>query len=199
MASRTALKEESLRRILDACASRLRQEGLAGAAIANVMRDAGLTHGAFYVHFPSKNELAAAALRHALLDNRRRWVGTLKRESWAQRLHRLARRYLTRTHRDHPADGCALAAVATEAARSDAGFRRAYETELRKSLHDICSGSEAQAKPTAQCLDDAIAFMALCVGGISLARAVSEQEFSDRILDACAAAASRIASTPSEA
>jgi TetR/AcrR family transcriptional repressor of nem operon len=76
--------------------------------------------------------------------------------------------------------------------------RRAYENELRKSLNGICSGSDAEAVPTDQRLDDAIAFMALCVGGISLARAVSAPEFSDRILDACAAAASRIASTPSE-
>jgi TetR/AcrR family transcriptional repressor of nem operon len=86
-----------------------------------------------------------------------------------------------------------LAAVATEAARSDAAFRLAYESELRKSLQGICCGSDAEAVPTDQQVDDAIAFMALCVGGISLARAVSEPELSARILEACTAAAGRIA------
>ena len=194
MATRIKLKAESLQRILDASASRLRQEGLSGAAIANVMRDAGLTHGAFYAHFASKGELAMAALRHALLGNRRRWIGEWKHESWRQRLQRLARRYLTKAHRDKPAEGCALAAVATEAARSDTAFRQAYEDELRKSLHAICCGSKAETIPTDEHLDDAIALMALSIGGISLARAVSDDAFSERILQACIAVAGRIAS-----
>jgi TetR/AcrR family transcriptional repressor of nem operon len=75
MASRSDLKEASLRRILTAGASRLRVEGLDGAAIAPVMNEAGLTHGAFYAHFNNKDELAAAAFRFALLDNRPRWTG----------------------------------------------------------------------------------------------------------------------------
>lgn len=196
MLSRAQLKDESLQRILDAGAMRLRQEGLSGAAIANVMRDAGLTHGAFYVHFENKGELAAAALRHALKDNRPRWIGALKAESWPQRLQRLARRYLTRTHRDQPADGCALAAVATEAARSDPALRGAYEEELRKSLHSICGGDTAAA-PSDRQLEEAIALMALCIGGISLARIATDKAFSEQILQACTAAAGRIATETS--
>lgn len=198
MASRTELKEESLQRILDAAAARLRQEGLSGAAIADVMRDAGLTHGAFYVHFANKGELGVAALRHALLTSRQRWIGELERESWMQRLQRLARRYLTKAHRDNPAAGCALAAVATEAGRGAPGFRSAYEEELRKSLHRICCGGKAEAVPTDQQLEDAIALMALCIGGISLARAVNQRTFSERILQACVAAAGRIGSGTTE-
>lgn len=196
MLSRSELKDASQQRILDAAALLLREEGLSGAAIANVMRSAGLTHGAFYVHFANKNELAIAALRHALLPNRQRWLGELRRESWMQRLQRLARRYLTKAHRDTPGDGCALAALATEAARADGDFRRAYEEELRKSLRGICCGDDAQAVASDEQLDDAIAFMALCIGGIALSRAVDDGRFSERILRACNAAAGKLAANP---
>lgn len=193
MTRRTERKEESLHRILDAGAARLRREGLAGMAIADVMRDAGLTHGAFYVHFASKTELAVGALRRALRENRRRWVGGLRRESWMQRLHRLAGRYLSRAHRDDPGNGCALAALATETARAEPGFRRAYEEELHKSLQGICCGCRAEGKAGRAQLDEATALLALCVGGIALARAVTDEELSDRVLRACVSAAARIA------
>ena len=188
MALRAELKQASLRRILDAASRRLRREGLRGAAIAPVMQEAGLTHGAFYAHFGTKDDLTAAALRHALADNRPRWMGRARDPSWALRLARLARRYLTPAHRDAPEAGCALAAVASEAGRGEAAFRRVYEQELCRSL-DAIRNAEA---PGPERLDEAIAFMALCVGGITLARAVEDQAFSDRILAACRAAAARI-------
>lgn len=193
MTTRAELKTESLNRILDASAARLRMEGLGGTAIADVMRDAGLTHGAFYGHFANKSELSAAALRHALQDNRERWVGGLNRESWAQRLQRLARHYLTKAHRDHPADGCALAALATEAARSDGVFRQAFEEELLKSLQGICRGHVNPQAPSDRQFKEALAVLALCVGGLSLARTVVDKELSEQILLACAGAAGRVA------
>lgn len=195
--SRAKLKEASLQRILDAAAGRLRQEGLSGAAIADVMRDAGLTHGAFYVHFSNKSELARAALCHALKTNRSRWIGALRSESWGERLQRLARRYLTRAHRDHPENGCALAAIATEAARSDDAFRHTYAAELEKSLQQICTGlspdQSLSQSPDPRQFQEAIAFMALCVGGLALSRAVADKTLSDDILNACTAAAGRLA------
>lgn len=193
MSTRAEQKSASLQRILEAGAARLRTEGLSGAGIANVMKDAGLTHGGFYVHFANKTELAAAALRHALADNRKNWVGTLRQESWGQRLKRLARRYLSLPHRDNLAQSCALAALVGEAARSEMPFRQAYEGELRQSLWGICCGHDGENEPSAEQFDQAIAFMALCLGGLTLSRAVADPEFSERILQACAAAAGSIA------
>lgn len=195
MNNRNQQKAQSLQRILQAAGLRLRQEGLSGAAIATVMQDAGLTHGAFYVHFANKSQLSAAALRHALLDNRKRWVNRLPPQPWNQRLHSLAKRYLNQRHRDQPATGCALAALASEAARSDEGFRQAFEEELRKSLHGICLGTQSPEQPSNQQTNEAIALMALCVGGLSLARAVPDRQFSSQILQACVAAAARIATS----
>ncbi len=203
MQTRSELKEASQQRIINAAAVRLREEGLGGAAIASVMREAGLTHGAFYAHFANKNDLAIAALRHALQENRRNWVGRLRNESWVQRLQRLARRYLIPQHRDRLADACALAALASEAARAEPAFRAAYGEELHKSLVGICAGAEAtdSAPPPrldAAQFDHAIAFMALCVGGMALSRAVADPEFSNRILQACVAAAGRVAEPPNQ-
>ncbi|WP_300452327.1 TetR/AcrR family transcriptional regulator [Accumulibacter sp.] len=192
MASRSDLKEASLRRILTASASRLRAEGLSGAAIAPVMQEAGLTHGAFYAHFNNKEELAAAAFRFALLDNRPRWMGQARKESWPSRLLRLGKRYLTTAHRDDLTDSCALAALASDAARSNSAFKKVYEEELRKSLHAICVPLDEGSPIDPARLDDAIAFMALCVGGISLARAVDDPVFSQQILTVCRQAVQRM-------
>lgn len=204
MTQRSTHKAASLQRILAAGAVRLRKEGLAGAAIAPIMQDAGLTHGAFYAHFASKDDLVAAALEHALADHRARWMGRATQESWPQRLVRLARRYLTAAHRDDLADGCALAALASEVGRAQPAFRRAYEQELNKSLRAICDVPEGRTDLDPERFDEAIMLLALCVGGISLARAVEGEGLANRILTACQSAAARLATgedqtTPSRA
>ena len=138
MKQRSALKQASLQRILKSGAIRLCEEGLSGAVIASVMKDAGLTHGTFYSHFSNKDELLVASLQRALEENRPRWIHAEKKETWAKRLKRLARRYLTAAHRDNLSNSCALAALVSEAARSNPEFRRAYEVELQKSIAAIC-------------------------------------------------------------
>lgn len=192
---RAEQKAESLSRILEAGARHIRVNGIEGSGIANVMREAGLTHGAFYAHFENKSELIAASLHHALLENRRRWLGQLKpTESWGQRLHRLAKRYLTKAHRSNPSDSCALSILASETPRSDALIRDTYEKELLCSVRGICVGSDGSGEPSEHQRDEAIALMALCVGGMALSRAVLDPELSDHILDSCISAAKRLGS-----
>ncbi|MBI1892398.1 MAG: TetR/AcrR family transcriptional regulator [Burkholderiales bacterium] len=193
MNQRAADKEVSLQKILAAGAARLREEGMAGAAIAPVMQEAGLTHGAFYSHFADKNALVAAAFRYALLENRPCWMGRALKETWGQRLARLAKRYLTPAHRDDLANSCALAALASDAARAQPEFKQVYEDELRKSLHAICEISEDARIADQLKFEQAIAFMALCLGGIALSRAVEGKVLSERILEACRNAAGHIA------
>jgi TetR/AcrR family transcriptional repressor of nem operon len=181
MTRRSEIKRASLARILDAGSARLRTEGLDGAAIAPVMQDAGLTHGAFYAHFADKAALDEAAFRHAFVHGRSWWVGKVADRSWPARLVRLARRYLQPGHRDDRAGGCAFTALGADAARAPAGFRRAYADELRQSLGAVCGGAHDGSAGEAR-YDDAIALMALCVGGLTLARAVDDPALSDRIL-----------------
>lgn len=189
---RARAKRESLRRILVAASARLRREGLAGAAIAPVMKEAGLTHGAFYAHFRDKDDLAVAAFRQAFATERERWIGTAKDGSWPARARRLAGRYLTRRHRDEPGEGCAFAALATDAARAPEPFREAYAQELRATLAAIRGAPDDDPmRPPPP--DHAAAMLALCVGGLSLARAVNDPELSERLLAACRDAAGRLA------
>lgn len=181
-------------RILDASAARLRGEGLEGASVANVMADVGLTHGAFYSHFRSKNELAQDAFRHALDIGRSAWTGVCDRY-WTARLARLARSYLTREHRDNSSGGCPFAALGTEAARAPEPFRRVFGEELVKSIHAIGEGVNEDI-PRARLERDAIRLMAMCVGGMVLARGAADREVSDHILDVCRSAFSDDAVPP---
>jgi len=178
-------KRESLDRILDAAARRLREEGLEGAAIVPVMRDAGLTHGAFYSHFATKDELASAAFARAITTGRPHWIKPMRGESWSARLTSLANRYLTPAHRDSLSTSCGFAALSSDAAHASDEFRATYERELRTSLAAICGGDDSR-------LDDAIALMAICVGGLSLSRAVVDPKFSARILRVARRAAARL-------
>ncbi|WP_207060873.1 TetR/AcrR family transcriptional regulator [Motiliproteus sp. SC1-56] len=190
MSSRATQKQQSRERILEAAGRHLRTGGIDGAGIAAVMSEAGLTHGAFYAHFSNKDELTRNALVHALEQNRARWLGKPQRESWTQRLGRLARRYLTGAHRQSRADSCALAALCSEAARGDSAFRRTYEEELLKSLSGLCEGPFETQPP--QRGDDALAYMALLVGTLALSRAVASPALAERLLKAGADAAARI-------
>lgn len=170
-------KQQSLDRILDAAARRLREEGLEGTAIVPVMQDAGLTHGAFYSHFDNKRELADAAFAHAITTGRSHWIKPGPREPWNERLKRLARRYLTPAHRDDLGTACGFAALSSDAARAPESFRSTYQRELEKSLAAVCDGDESEQR-----MDDAIALAIICFGGIALARAVPDDEFSARVL-----------------
>jgi TetR/AcrR family transcriptional regulator, transcriptional repressor for nem operon len=191
-------KRESLYKILDAAARRLREEGLEGAAIVPVMRDAGLTHGAFYSHFSSKDDLAAAAFGHAITTGRAHWIKPSRRESWGARLAGLAKRYLTIAHRDDLSTSCGFATLSSDAAHASAAFRASYEHELRKSLGAICeegADDRSTGNGTDDRLDDAIALMTICVGGMSLARAVVDPKLSARILRVARNAAAKLADT----
>jgi TetR/AcrR family transcriptional regulator, transcriptional repressor for nem operon len=188
---RATSKRESRDRILDAAARRLREEGLDGAAIVPVMREAGLTHGTFYSHFATKDELAGAAFTHAITTGRSHWIKPMRGESWGSRLSGLAKRYLTPAHRDQLSTSCGFATLSSDAAHAPNEFRETYEHELRKSLAAICGDDHVDGAR----LDDAIALMTVCVGGMSLARAVADPKFSARILRVAREAAAKLAAT----
>ncbi|WP_286238847.1 TetR/AcrR family transcriptional regulator [Neptuniibacter halophilus] len=184
------MKQQSRDKILSAAGQRMRIEGLDGSGIAAVMKDAGLTHGAFYSHFKNKDEMLRDALHTALDDNRKRWIGRPKKEPWSQRLARLAKRYLTPGHRNDLSNSCALASLCSEAARSNDAFRQNYEKELLKSLTAVCG--EAFSETDKDRSQQSLAFMSLIIGSLVLSRAVYSEELSDRLLQAGQATAERL-------
>lgn len=185
--SRAEQKAATRERILDLAATRLRSKGLAGNAVHRLMRDAGLTHGGFYVHFPSKDALDGAALEKAM----GRFAG-LGRDlpaelSRAERRKLMAARYLSRSHRDHPESGCPLAALLSEAPRGGPELQQAYNAALAQSLLD----RQAQLGPTPPGED--MALLALALGGLALARAMPDAAASDAMLRACRDASAMLA------
>ena len=188
MTSRAQKKQQSFNRILDIASVRLREQGLDGAAIAPVMKEAGLTHGAFYAHFANKDELARAAFRHALDQAQPVWFGPRK-EAWHRRLARMAASYLSPRHRDTVGQGCAVSALVTDFATADDDYQATFNEMFRHTIDGICDNGDDATNARR---DEAIAFLALCVGGINLARAVGDPTLSRRILRACRQAVNRI-------
>ncbi|SFV09741.1 transcriptional regulator, TetR family [Methylobacterium sp. 174MFSha1.1] len=163
--------QENRRRILEAAGRLFREKGFSAVTVAEVMEAAGLTHGGFYGHFASKEDLAAQALGQALTPAPRE-PGT------APDLAAFVAAYLSAAHRDRPGTGCALAALGSETARQPAPVRRAF-TE----------GLEARLARMQEALPDgdrgaALAAISGLVGALVLARAVDDPALSDEILAA---------------
>ncbi len=163
-------------RILDAASAAFRGHGIAGTSVADVMNDAGLTHGGFYAHFTSKDDLLAEALRHGRRQTNERF------ESFDS-VDAVVESYLSAAHARHPERGCAIPSLASEIARSNPKARRrladairARVARLRDLLPKRLSRHEREQR--------AIAAFACMVGGLMLARAAAPDE-SERILAAC--------------
>ena len=185
MGIREERKGRTRQDILDSAMRLLRERGISGASVAEVMKGAGLTVGGFYAHFDTKEEMVGAALRQAMRD---RWSQLLSviQSSGAEALEVVLRRYLSRKHRDNPAEGCPLPAVVGEAAHSHASAqaRDALAAEFEawaKGLAELLPGDKPLRRQRA------VGVIALLFGGLSLARALKGTSLSDEILEACRA------------
>jgi TetR/AcrR family transcriptional repressor of nem operon len=170
-------KAKTRERILDAAATVFRRDGFSGGGVDAVMREAGLTAGAFYAHFPSKDALFAEAIVHALRKSTIYTGPHLDGLSGADWVTAAVARYLSTQHRDRAESGCPLPPLLSEVARGPAEAKAGFEGELRAAAELIgCHLPESG--------DGALAVLALMVGGMVLARGVADPAFSDRILAA---------------
>lgn len=164
-AKETAAKHE---RIVKEASRLFRERGFENVTVSDVMKAAGLTHGAFYAHFGSKQALqeAAVAYGQGLSAGRARSHGATKsgRQAYADG-------YLSPRHRDSPGNGCTMAALAPEVARSTPELKTAFE----RGLEEILSASGGDRK-------EAIFQTATLLGGVVLARAVRNPQLSEEIL-----------------
>jgi TetR/AcrR family transcriptional regulator, transcriptional repressor for nem operon len=183
MRYRPGHKDETRVRILRSASKRFRETGYAAAGLNDIMKSADLTVGGFYAHFESKEDLLAAALEMEIDRTTAAFLKDLEGFEGEDWLREVARRYLSRTHRDHVADGCPVPAIAADVARSSPEVRDAFERSIRACLTEMTSRIDA-----ARGLDSegrALAAMSTLIGGILLARAVRDAALSDRILRAC--------------
>lgn len=170
--------------IAAAAARMFRARGLHRVSVAEVMAAAGLTHGGFYGHFASKDALVAAACALGFGEGAARWSARVAEHPDDPRAA-LVRGYLSRRHRDDPAEGCPLTALAADVARetADTPVKAAYLDGL-KALIAILEAAE----PGADARWEALADLATMVGALTLARAAAGDSLSDEILAAARAA-----------
>jgi TetR/AcrR family transcriptional repressor of nem operon len=180
---RTEQKEQTHRRIVAAAAHQFRKEGLGGAGVQRIMEEAGLTHGGFYTHFDSKADLAAEAVALAMKTAHEGWLEGAERLHGPGGTRRMLDAYLNRAHRDNPGAGCPLPSTSADVARAAPVVRRAYATELRKIIESLERHLVDPEDDEAH--ERAVGALALCVGGLLLARAVDDGALSDDILRAC--------------
>ncbi|AKU16861.1 TetR/AcrR family transcriptional regulator [Luteipulveratus mongoliensis] len=184
-------KEATRRRMIETAGRRFKSDGIDRSGIAALVADAGLTNGAFYGHFASKDDLVASVVAQQLADQvavvSSLPVGLASVEAFV-------REYLSPAHRDDLPGGCPSAALLDEIGRCDVAVREAYTR-----------GASAMIEAIAHHLDDgdpqrtserAIGLFSLLVGSLQAARAVTDPELSDRILAAGYSSAMALATTP---
>lgn len=174
---------ETRARILDTAARLFREKGFDGIGLADIMKSAGLTHGGFYKHFDSKDELEACATTEALDRATLNWR-RITAEGRPQPLVDFIGTYLSDSHRDNLGGGCVLAALGADVARQSGRVRSAFA----EGLDDIVDAIAVVAPGTDpdERRQSAITVVAELVGGLILARAVGDPAFSNEILAATA-------------
>jgi TetR/AcrR family transcriptional regulator, transcriptional repressor for nem operon len=177
MRYRKGHKQATRQRILEAAGRRFKQDGIDGAGVAAVMSDAGLTNGAFYAHFTSKEDLVANVLADQLRVQRQNFDA---QPSDRAGLETFIRAYLSPQHRDQSADGCPSAALLDEIVRRPAATRQVFTDELLNTADDIAARldpTDAEAART-----DALTILGLMIGTLQLARALADRDLSDQVL-----------------
>lgn len=194
-------------RIIDAAGALFRAKGFGGIGVADIMKAADLTHGGFYGHFASKDDLVAQASRRTMARAAANWTKLVEAAPDSPYAALLAH-YLSPKHRDDPGKGCAFAALGNDAARSGKIVRKAFAEGLAPLIDILAQsipGKSTPGKSThSKSIPDkskaarrrkAVAAMATLVGALTLARAVEGTPLSDEMLQAAhreLAAAARI-------
>jgi TetR/AcrR family transcriptional repressor of nem operon len=175
---------QNRQKILTAATRLFRERGIRATGVDAITEDAGLTHGAVYSQFGSKEAIAAEAMREVLAGSRRIWHRLLERNGPEKVFPAIVTGYLSQDHRDSAGRGCVVAALGSEIAKQPAGVRAAFTAELAEGI-DLLARLMSRTGD-ARGYDDAIAAFASMAGALILARAVSDERLSNRILDATA-------------
>ena len=165
-------KQATRRRIVEAAGRRLKRDGIDGSGVAALMADAGLTNGAFYAHFDSKEDLVASAVADQLREQRETFSG--------QSLEEIVRGYLSPQHRDNREGGCPSAALLDEIARSSDAVKRAYTDGQMALIEDVAARLAPDDPQSARV--KALGVFALMVGTLQVSRALTDRGLADEVL-----------------
>ena len=175
-------KEATHERIVEVAARAIRRTGYGGAGVADIMKDAGLTHGGFYAHFDSREAMLAEAADRAGAET----VATMERVAAAvppeQALQTMIRTYLSKAHVEVMETGCAVAALGSEMPRQAPQVRRAATRRIKEMIDLVARQSPEWGQPGAH--ERALVTAATLVGTLVLARAVDDPRLSKALIEA---------------
>src|SRR3954447_7907385 len=171
-------KQATRRRIIEVAGRRLKRDGIDGSGIATLMADAGLTNGAFYAHFESKQDLVARALVEQLREQAERFRALPPGRDGVELL---VRAYLSVGHRDDPDGGCPSAALLDETGRSPAETKRAYSDGLLVVIDDIAARLAPDDPSNAR--TKTLSVFALMVGTLQVSRSLADRTLADEVLE----------------
>ena len=175
--------EKNRKTVIDVASRLFREHGFDGIGLKDLMRSAGLTQGAFYKQFGSKDDLAAQASKRALESASRRWSAAAEANP-KDPLGAVVEFYLSMGHREERMDGCPVVALGSDAARQSVDVKASFEAGIRKYLELLGSwvgdaeGEESSGK--------AMAILSTMVGAVVLSRAVNDKRLSKQFLQAAA-------------
>jgi TetR/AcrR family transcriptional repressor of nem operon len=179
---RTAAKEASHERIVQAAARAIRRSGYAGTGVADIMKEAGLTHGAFYAHFESREAMLAEAADRAGAEANAVAARILAAAAPAQALQALMQVYLSDEHLASIETGCPVSALCSEMPRQSPEVRRAATRRIKEMIDLVARQSPDWGQPGAH--EQALLTVATMVGTLVLARAVDDPALSDALRSA---------------
>ena len=180
--ARTAAKEASHDRIVSVAARAIRRSGYDGTGVADIMKEAGLTHGAFYAHFPSREAMLAEAANRACAESAALATDVVASVPPEQALASMLRTYLSREHLQQVESGCPLAALGSETPRQAPEVRRATTRHIKEMIDLVARQSPEWGQPSAH--ERALVTVATMVGTLLLARAVDEPALSNSLCEA---------------
>lgn len=175
-------KLETHARIVKKASVRLREKGARGVGVADLMKEAGLTHGGFYAHFDSRDALVVEAFGYAMDRSITRWRELAGQMPIDQRLQAIVDAYLSPQHRDNAGHGCAIPALGAEIARESPKMRKAFAGKLEQMIEMISEMMPDLSPEEAR--KQAMASLATMMGALVLSRIAGTGEFSDEILGA---------------
>ena len=175
-------KQETHARIVKKASVRLREKGAHGIGVADLMKEAGLTHGGFYAHFDSREALVMEAFAHAMDRSTERWRKLAEQTPPDKRLATIVENYLTPLHRDDPGHGCAVPTLGAEIARESPKTRKAFAAKLEQMI-DMMADQVLEV-PRKGARKQAVAALATMMGTLVLSRIAGSGELSDEILAA---------------
>jgi TetR/AcrR family transcriptional repressor of nem operon len=175
-------KQETHARIVRKASIRLREKGAHGIGVADLMKEAGLTHGGFYAHFDSRDALVVEAFVYAMDRSLEHWRKLADDTPPEKRLTTIIETYLSPTHRDDPGHGCAITSLGAEIARESPKTRRAFANKMDQLIELIAD--QIQDMPPKAARKQATSLLATMMGTLVLSRIAGSGELSDEVLQA---------------